>query len=381
MANVNVTVEKVRAVEHHPNADKLDLATIRGWQVIVGRDQYKKGDPCVYVPIDSVLPVELAHEWGVAKYMRGNMRVRTIKLRGSVSQGLVVPMENLPEYLATSPPGADLTKDLGITKWVPTGKPAKGMRLQHGQSMNPRRSTPWFPRYTKIDHLGNNPDAFISTDWVVVKEKRHGTNFRMGFVKKARKSLTESVLELAHKVLRRLGLTHDAYIASGHYLHVGSHNVIRERHKDDLYWKAAQKVLDKSKTPLPPGYVFFFEISGPEVQKGFDYGAEPGDFIVECIDIFCTRTESYLGPVEVEHKCYHWDIPQVPAFCQGRWAYVKSMLDHYASGPATGDGDHIREGIVIKAYGGDRRKIYKLISPDYLIKQHKKKPEDETEWK
>lgn len=392
MAEVRVTVEKVRDVMHHPNADRLDLVTVRGWQVIVGRDQYKVGDLCIYVPIDSVLPVDLAHEWDVAKYLRGNMRIKTIKLRQSVSQGLVVPIDH--DSMWYSAPalteGFDLTDELEIKKWVPIGKPGRGMRLQQGQKMNPNRSTPYFPRYTSLDHLNNNPMAFEGDDWVVVSEKRHGTNGRMGYVKIAKKSLVQRLLEVVHRVKRMLGWKHCFYTAHGRYLTVGSHNVIREYHKDDLYWRAATKLQIQASAKLPFDKVFFYEISGPAIQKGFDYGQEGEDFIVEVIDVYDTRTEEYLTTTSMERLCHRWGIATVPFVCAGVWDIgaigVKNMYRAEAIGDAR-DADHIKEGVVLKSYGKDtdgmvytKRKIYKYISPDYLIHQGKKKPEDETEW-
>jgi RNA ligase (TIGR02306 family) len=379
MAELKVTVEKVREVMHHPNADRLDLVTVRGWQVIVGRDQYKVGDLCVYVPIDSVLPVDLAHEWDVAKYLRGNMRIKTIKLRQSISQGLVVGLNQVEPLPIAFREGDDLTDYLNIKKWVPQGKPGRSMRLQQGQKMNPARSTPWFPRYTNIDHLNNNPMAFQDDDWVVVNEKRHGTNARMGYVKKSGKSLVQRLLEVVHRVKRRLGWRHCFYTAHGRYLHVGSHNVIREYHPEDLYWKAALKLQLTAKAKLPYDKVFFYEVSGPSIQKGFDYGQEEDGFIVEVIDIYDSARERYLSPTEVTNFCYRWGLPEAPTMCVGYWNIIENTYKSYASGKATG-ADHIREGVVLKKLGQGTRKIFKYISPEYLIHQGKKKPEDETEW-
>jgi RNA ligase (TIGR02306 family) len=373
MAEVKVTIEKVRKVMHHPNADRLDLVTVRGWQVIVGRDQYKEGDLCIYVPIDSVLPVDLAHDWDVAKYLRGNMRIRTLKLRGSVSQGLVVALGNNSVAIE----GDNVTDLLGIKKWEPKGKPGRGMLVN---DRNPDRTTPWFPRYTSIDHLDNNPMAFEDEDWVVVNEKRHGTNGRMGYVRIARKSLVQRLLEFVHGLKRGLGWKHCHYTALGRYLHVGSHNVIRQYHPQDLYWKAALKLQLQMKARVPLDYVFFYEISGPGVQTGFDYGVEEGDdFIAEIIDIYDSVTGRYLSTTEVANLCYRYGLPEAPTMCVGEWRLVKEIYESYADGKATG-ANHIREGVVIKRMGEGNRKIFKFLSPDYLIHQGKQKQEDATEW-
>jgi RNA ligase (TIGR02306 family) len=253
------------------------------------------------------------------------------------------------------------------------------MRLQQGQRMNPNRTTPWFPRYTNMDHLSNNPMAFEDDDWVVVHEKRHGTNFRMGYVKKENETILEKLSAFYHRTRERFGWTHDFHKARNSYLHVGSHNVIREYHPDDLYWKAALKVIINSWVWLPVDKVFFFEISGPGIQKGFDYGQEPEEFVVELIDIYDSKRERYLSLREVAMMASQCRMTEVPCLCIGEWRIVKDTYASYADGKATG-ADHIREGVVIKAHNYKQRKIFKFISPDYLIHQGKKKPEDETEW-
>jgi hypothetical protein len=215
---------------------------------------------------------------------------------------------------------------------------------------------------------------------VVVNEKRHGTNGRMGYVRIAQKSLVQRLLEFYHGLKRGLGWKHDHYTALGRYLHVGSHNVIRGYHPADLYWRAAVKLQITATAKLPLDYVFFYEISGPGVQTGFDYGVEEGDgFIVEIIDIYDTVTESYLSSAEVSNICYRYGLAEVPTMCAGEWRLVKDIFESYADGKATG-ANHIREGVVLKRMGEGNRKIFKFLSPDYLIHQGKKKPEDATEW-
>jgi hypothetical protein len=156
--------------------------------------------------------------------------------------------------------------------------------------------------------------------------------------------------------------------------------VIREYHPADLYWRAATKLQITATAKLPLDYVFFYEISGPGVQIGFDYGVEEGDgFIVEIIDIYDTVTEKYLSSAEVSNICYRYGMAEAPTMCAGEWRLVKDIFESYADGKATG-ANHIREGVVLKKMGEGNRKIFKFLSPDYLIHQGKKKPEDETEW-
>ena len=91
-------VATIDQVQNHPNADRLDLCRVGGWQVVTLRDEYKEGDRVIYISIDSWVPTEIApflskgQEPRVYEGVKGE-RLRTIKLRGELSQGLILPAE------------------------------------------------------------------------------------------------------------------------------------------------------------------------------------------------------------------------------------------------------------------------------------------------
>lgn len=102
-------VDKVSAVE---NSDNLDVIDIRGWKVVTKRGELKEGDLCVYFEIDSVVPPMPQFE-----FLRNRgYRIKTIKLRGQISQGLVLPIDNFAEYIAIEDIeiGKCLDKILGV---------------------------------------------------------------------------------------------------------------------------------------------------------------------------------------------------------------------------------------------------------------------------
>lgn len=98
------SIQLVRDVRPHSNADALDLCTILGWQVVIKKGEFKTGDKCVYVEIDSILPDKPEFEFLRNK----NFRIKPIKLRGMESAGIVFPMSILPqsEYIV----GQDVTE-------------------------------------------------------------------------------------------------------------------------------------------------------------------------------------------------------------------------------------------------------------------------------
>jgi RNA ligase (TIGR02306 family) len=97
------TIDKISAIRPHPNADAIELATVRGWQVVVKKSEFKEGDLCVYCEIDSWIPAEIApflskgKEPRLYKGIKGE-RLRTIKLRNEFSQGLILPISVLEKF-------------------------------------------------------------------------------------------------------------------------------------------------------------------------------------------------------------------------------------------------------------------------------------------
>lgn len=124
------TIERISAINPIPEADAIERATIRGWNVVVKKGEHKVGELVVYCEIDSLMPEKPEFEF---LRPRG-FRIRTIKLRGQVSQGIIFPLSILPtpvdENFSVSPPpdcfavkewneGDDVTDVLGITKYEP----------------------------------------------------------------------------------------------------------------------------------------------------------------------------------------------------------------------------------------------------------------------
>lgn len=101
------TIESLTSIE---GADSIEKARILGWDVVVKKGDFKQGDLCCYCEIDSILPERSEFE-----FLRNKkFRIRTIKLRGQISQGIAFPLSILKgkKYKI----GADVTKELGILK-------------------------------------------------------------------------------------------------------------------------------------------------------------------------------------------------------------------------------------------------------------------------
>lgn len=138
MERILASTTPIKAINPIDGADKIEVARVKGWDVVVGKGSHKVGDMVAYFEIDSALPVEDPHfsqfEKRGVKTLPDGTKVhvlKTIKLRGQISQGLVMSLEelNLP---AATPEDTDLTEVLGVVKWeppIPDNSRAKGSFL------------------------------------------------------------------------------------------------------------------------------------------------------------------------------------------------------------------------------------------------------------
>lgn len=123
------TIRKISELRGIEGADKIELAIVDGWQVVVAKDvEHKVGNKVVYCEIDSFLPIRDEFEFlRKSSYKKmgdqEGFRLKTIKLRGQVSQGLILPIGVLPVAQFASahnlPEGMDVTEMLGIVKYEP----------------------------------------------------------------------------------------------------------------------------------------------------------------------------------------------------------------------------------------------------------------------
>lgn len=117
------SVRIIKDIQPIEGADAIEVATVDGWKVVVKKDEFEINDPCVYFEVDSFLPIKEEFEFLRKSSYRDveglgeGFRLRTIKLRGQVSQGLIIPIEQagLIEYYV----GMDVTEYLGVKKYEP----------------------------------------------------------------------------------------------------------------------------------------------------------------------------------------------------------------------------------------------------------------------
>jgi len=371
-----VKVVKIKEVCNHPNADRLSLATIDGWQCIIQRDAYKPGDLAVYIPIDSILNADVeAKLFGTdAKIKLSKSRVRTIKIRGSISQGMLAPCDELGVPLKE---GYDCTKDLGITKF----EPPVNASVRGGNAVSKKKKNPHFKEYGGLDNFKWYPDLFTPTDEVIITEKIHGTNFRFGWVPMNVDTLWKRIKKFFGRLpeyefvfgSNRVQLQDKKY--KGYYAQEGAGNVYEEA--VDKYG-----LKELTNTPQLRGCVFYGEIYGSSVQKNYMYECKEGERRLVIFDIMLAspgnRTGEALQDFEpgyvdfrvVSSVCAGLNLPVVPVLYTGPFdATLAKALT--LGNSVLASTQKVREGVVIKPVTETKchmgRKVLKLISDVYLL--------------
>lgn len=239
------TIRKIDEFKPIENADAIEAALIDGWSVVVKKGEYKENDMVVFFEIDSVLP-----EYPEFEFMRPrNFRVKTIKLRGQISQGLVMPLSILTagkQIMGFPTPnlGDDVTELLGVIKFEPKVHPSLGGKVK-----------------------GNFPSFLHKTD-----EER---------VQNIKKILRDNAGEWCY-ITEKLDGSSATFYLKGDEFGVCSRNLDLKETEDNLFWKTARELnleekLRKAKEILGFDLAIQGELIGPNVQQN-KYGLKENDF-------------------------------------------------------------------------------------------------------
>ncbi len=402
MSSLIVEVCRVDGVEPHPNADRMCIVTIKGWKVCAGRNddtgtnQFKAGDPCVYIPPDSVLPPALSDQLGVTKYLSPlalssitgqrppGGRVRVARLRGFPSYGLIMKPAD-PSWEI----GKDVAELLGITKWEPPPE------VQDGES---DRGNPAFHRYFSLENWRHFPDLFQEGEEVVLTEKIHGKNCRLGLVREAGEdgavafrlmAGSNSMSRREFVTLRRTRTSIETGLEETYEMTVRSQfwECLTDPVRNLLHDLAASDIVgDKIVFGGEPRHdvVVFGELFGSGVQD-MAYGFDNGHYAFRVFDI--TLDGQYLDVDQKNAVCDRHGVETVPILYRG--PYSAEVVERFVSGPTALCGSERagkfkgREGIVITSVKERRtltentvfeRAALKAVSFEYLERK------DGTEW-
>lgn len=362
---------RVYPVEIHPhgNADSLEIAQIQGYKSIVGKGQYRDGDLVAYIPEDAVVPEDVLREMNLHGKLAGSAknRVKAIRLRGVISQGICYPAK--PEWEE----GQVVTEQLGITKYEPPIPTNLGGAVWNAGG---RRCL----RY-RIENLQKYPKQLVPGEQVVITEKIHGTFVQFGIMPEELEHKTYGRLVVASKGLGSQGL---AFIptteGAGHFP-----GAVKQ--EKNLYLRAADALLIYPRAmaykPLAT-YVaggnpvhIMGEIFGQGVQD-LHYGANVGirsKLGFRVFDIHLGGPNGrYLNDDELDIWVAGLKLSRVPMLFRG--PYDPAWTRGIAQGKETISGNqmHIREGVIVRPtverYNDKVGRVqFKIKSDAYLLRK------------
>ena len=348
-------------IEKHPDPEvtAIEVGKIGDYCVVVGKGIFKDGDRVVYIPSQSLVPDALIEELNLVGKLAGPLknRVKPIKLRGVMSEGLV-----LKDRFPTMPLGTDVASILGVTKYIP--------RIP-AQFQGEAKALPEFAYKFDIENIKKYPDVFQEGELVYFTEKLHGTF--VGIQIPPLEAWTYKDEEVAFD-LEGKGLPLFAMISSKGLMGQGIFLKNTEKNKtSNIYLRTLlandclNKIL-KFGESMGGNVTVMGEIFGNGVQSGFNYGLEGSQFRVFAIYL----AGKPLNQSQIAEMCADYGLEKVPTLYFG--PFSKEILLQYTTGKNTLSGTHIREGVVVTPVLERKdpligRTILKSINEKYLEKE------------
>ena len=184
MSEFTIEIRKVSRVYNHNNADLLELCNVEDldFQFVVRKDVLKEGDLVLHFPLASIIPDNILMKIGLSGKLSGasKNRVKTVRLRSALSQGLVIPLDDMLEFLPEDyQVGVDYREILGVEKYDPDEEATIS-----GRSQDPRlRSLPQFLFKYDIEGADNHKHIaeLLMDEPVIITEKLEGSNYPLAF--------------------------------------------------------------------------------------------------------------------------------------------------------------------------------------------------------
>lgn len=356
------SVREVKDIKAIEGADNIELVLIDGWQCVSKKNEFKQGDKCIYFEIDSFLSIKEEYEFlrkSCYKNISGveGFRIRTIKLKGQISQGLVIPCG---AYIGKDI-GYDLTEILDVLHYDEVKDNAVEILKNKKSNYFVRFYNKYlykimsylFPKSIHKKSSGNFPSFIRKTD----QERIQNINLPYG------------VFEVTEKLD---GSSATFYLKDGVYGFC-SRNMAFSKPNDTVWGTISEFLVMEAKLKqIGLNIAIQGEIIAPNVQ-GNPYGLI-GTCEFYCFDIFDIDKQVYYNSEDRVALCRKCDIPHVPI--------VKSMFT--ISPYTTKEELHlladnlksvfpkckIAEGIVFKDCSNGNNS-FKVVSNKYLLSKEK----------
>jgi RNA ligase (TIGR02306 family) len=334
------TVRRIKEIIPIEGADRIELAVVDGWKVVVAKDvQHKVGDLVIYCEIDSFLPIREEFEFlrkSSFKKMgdQEGFRLRTAKMKGQISQGLILPIFvlNPPDTNIYVQPfeGLDVTEMLDIVKYEPP-----------------------IPANLAGKVKGLFPSFLIKTD-----EER---------VQNIAVEYSALCFQSKHQfyVTEKLdGSSATFYINNGEF-GVCSRNLELLETENNSFWKVARELkLEENLRALEKNICLQGELIGEGIQ-GNPYGIKGQT--IRFFSVYQIDSRTRLGVKDLEDICFMIGLQTVPIL-ESNFLLpntIEEMLQ-YAEGKSALNPKTEREGVVVRSLDGTIS--FKAISNKFLLK-------------
>ncbi len=409
-------VTKLANCRPHPNADRLQLATVVGNQVVIGLD-HQDGEIGIYFPTDGQLSEKMCFENNLFSdstlnrdqnqkgFFDPKRRVRTQKFRGEPSDGMWLPLECLSWYtnIQILNDGQMISDEVVCTKYIT--KATRGSGGQNKTRKIKRGETIMFPKHYDTDQFQYYYKDIPLGSIVYVTEKLHGTSGRYGLVKDDQENFVD-------RVCGYFGFQRNRWI----YLN-GSRNVVLEHTVGDGFYGTNDFRTEAVKNiQLRKGEVIYFELVGdvvpgspimppvavnkkelPDIYKqygpimSYNYNQPSGScglYVYRIVQMNEDGNGVDLSWPQVKRRCRElglqvvpqlsiWEFEdwndgsdmETPAVMFGPEAIekLKFKVEELCEGPSTLDSSHIREGVCVRIETPDGR-IYTLKHKSFVFK-------------
>lgn len=348
------SVQKILALDPIPGADRIEVATVLGWKVVVPKGRYNIDDLCIYVEVDSLIPVDVLKGQGLWDDEKGKgklagsegNRLKTVRLRKQVSQGIIMGLDILeicwdyayPENHVKE--GQNVTDDLCIEKYEPPIPPELAGQVRSS-----------FPSYMK------KTDSHRIQAWPGLIEEMQG---RECYV-------TIKIDGTSSTFYNRFDPTVDI---ERNRFGVCSRNMDLKPSDTNTYWRMADKYNIESAL-INTNMAVQAETYGPGIQKN-RLGVP--EHVIAAFDVFDIADYRYLDWDEFISFCGTYHLPMAPLVYTGvfKWTSVDELVDFaseqkYDNGAAA-EGIVVRPLVEVRSEVLDSRMAFKVISPKFLLK-------------
>lgn len=388
MSRKLASVQRISNIRPIPDADSIEAVDVLGWTVVCKKGEFTVGDLVMYFEVDSWLdstnPAFATFEerftnWGTKR----GMRLRTIKLRKQISQGLVLPLTSFPSLPAKVQEGFDATELLGIEKWesLEEQKSNSGGGIQGSKA----KQFPSFIRKTDQERVQNMlAELPKHSEGFEITVKLDGSSMSIYAVEKSSPYYQEIVEEAEEKALKRMG-----FLQKGLYMLKRRLGLIKQPHSivgvcsrnidlgldgDNHFSNYAREhnlVQAVQKAAKGRSFAIQGELIAPSIQSNYE---QVKGFEYYVFDVFDIDKQEYLLPEAARNFVLDAGLKYVPVLdvdcklCKFG-TEPREMVDAilaYAEGPGMNKGVK-REGVVFKS-NTDVSFSFKAISNSYLMK-------------